>query len=176
MNRFFALLLIVSATVCAADSQQIKSGSAVYIEPMGGYETYLAAALVKKHVPLVVVSNKKKAEYIITSTVAHENLSSGRPAVVVNNNNTAVGIGNATGNTPAASVESAMQRGYAAGAAERSALGETSASIAVIDLESSQIVFAYAAGKMGTKQLQKTAEDCANHLKKFIEKQEKRHR
>ena len=59
--------------------------------------------------------------------------------------------------------------GYAAGAAQRRALGETSASIAILNPQTSQIVFAYSAGKMGTNQLQKTAEDCA-HLKESIEK------
>jgi len=44
--------------------------STVYIEPMGGYETYLAAAMVKMHVPLVVMVDKAKAEYIIQSTVS----------------------------------------------------------------------------------------------------------
>ncbi|WP_433966010.1 hypothetical protein [Tunturiibacter gelidiferens] len=51
-----------------------------------------------------------------------------------------------------------MQQGYAAGAAQRRALGETSASIAMLDPQTSQIVFAYSAGKMGTNQLQKTAQ------------------
>jgi hypothetical protein len=48
-----------------------------------GYETYLAAAFTKKHVPPIVVADKDKAEYIITSTVAHKDLSGGQPAVVV---------------------------------------------------------------------------------------------
>jgi len=66
-----------------------------------------------------------------------------------------------------------MQRGYEEGAARKRALGETSASIAVIDAHSSQVVFAHAAGKTGTNQIQNTAEDCAKHLKEFIEKPEK---
>lgn len=173
MNRFLAILLLACSAICFAQAPQIKSGSTVFIEPMGGYETYLAAALTKKHVSLIVVADKDKAEYIITSTVAHKDLSGGQPAVVVNNSNTNVGIGNATGDTPGASVRNAMQSGYAAGAAQRRALGETSASIAILDLQTSQIVFAYSAGKMGTNQLQKTAEDCAKHLKEFIEKSEK---
>jgi len=48
---------------------------------MGGYETYLAAALVKKKVSLIVVTDKSKADYIITSNVSHNAPSI--PAVVV---------------------------------------------------------------------------------------------
>ncbi|MHB1795209.1 MAG: hypothetical protein ACYCPO_09595 [Acidobacteriaceae bacterium] len=174
MKRLLAIALLTFSSIGFAQTPQIKGGSTVYIEPMGGYETYLAAAMVKKHVPLVVVADKEKAAYIITSTVAHNDLSGGQPMVVVNNNNTAAVVnGNVSGATPGSSVQNAMQRGYAAGAAERRALGETSASIAVIDAQSSKVVFAHAAGKMGTNQLQKTAEDCAKHLKKFIEKSEK---
>ena len=50
---------------------------------MGGYKTYLAAAFTKKHVPLIVVADKDKSKYIITSTIAHKDLSGGQPAVVV---------------------------------------------------------------------------------------------
>lgn len=173
MNRMAAIALLAFSAGIFAQTPQIKSGSAVYIEPMSGFETYLDAAFMKKHVPLVVVTDKHKAEYIIKSTVAHKDLSGGQPAVVVNNRNTAMGIGSASGDTPASRMQDAAQQGYAEGAAERRALGETSASISVIDAQSSQIVFAYAAGKMGTNQLRKTAEDCAKHLKKFIEKSEK---
>jgi hypothetical protein len=38
---------------------------------MGGYETYLAAAFTKKHVPLIVVADKDKAEYIKARSRPH---------------------------------------------------------------------------------------------------------
>jgi hypothetical protein len=46
-------------------------------------------------------------------------------------------------------------------------------SISIVDPHSSQIVFAYSAGKAGTNQFQKTAAACAKSLKEFIEKSEK---
>lgn len=159
MNRFLALPLIVSATVCAAHSQQIKSGSAVYIEPMGGYETYLAAAFLKKHVPLVVVTEKNKAQYIIRSTVEEHSLIS--PRIVVN----ATANVNSNGYPEASGFPRA---GYG--------VGHTDASISIIDAHTSQVVFAYSAAKGAHHQMQSTAEACAKHLKEFIEKQEKRHR
>jgi hypothetical protein len=66
------------------------------------------------------------------------------------------------------------QAAAAARAARRAALGSISVSISVIDPHSSQIVFASSAAKGGTTdQETKTAEDCAKHLKEFIEKSEK---
>jgi hypothetical protein len=124
-NCLVALLMLSCSMSCFARTPKIKSGATVYIEPMGGYEAYLVSAFTKKHVPLIVVADKDKAEYIITSTVAANDRAA----------------------TPA------------------------SASIAVID--ASQIVFAYAAGKEGTNQLQKTAEDCAKHMKEVIERPRK---
>jgi hypothetical protein len=173
LNRFFASSLLLITSVAFAQAPQIKSGSTVYIEPMGGYETYLAAAFTKKHVPLIVVADKAKAEYIITSTVAHKDLSGGQPAVVVNNSNTNITNGDANGDTAFNRGQEQAQQRAAARDAQRRALGETSASIAILNPQTSQIVFAYSAGKMGTNQLQKTAEDCAKHLKESIEKPKK---
>lgn len=170
LNRFFASSLLLLSSLAVAQAPQIKSGATVYIEPMRGYETYLAAAFTKKHVPLIVVADKDKAEFIITSTVAHKDLRGGQPAVVVNNSNTNVNNG---GNDAWNQGWEQGQNASAARAAQRRALGETSASIAILDPQTSQIVFAYSAGKMGKNQLQKTAEDCAKHLKESIEKKKK---
>jgi hypothetical protein len=45
----------------------IERNSKVYVGPMeGGFDTFLVAALVKKQVPVTVVTDKTKAEYEIT--------------------------------------------------------------------------------------------------------------
>jgi hypothetical protein len=159
MNRVLAIVLLTFSAIALAQAPQLKSGSTIYIEPMDGYETYLAAAIVKKHVPLVVVADKDKADYIVRSTVNHTTPS--QPAVVVSNLNV---------NNSNVTTRSSSGGGYGAALA---ALGSTSTSIAVVDPRSSQVVFAYAAGKAGANQLQRTAEDCAKHMKEFIEKSEK---
>lgn len=110
---------------------------------MGGYESYLEAAFTKEHVPLIVVGDKEKARYVITSTVAHKDFSADDPALVANN-------------TGAAAVNETVP-----------------ASIALFDPHVSQILFAYAAGKAGTTQIDKIAEDCAKHLEKVIKKSPK---
>jgi len=119
---------------------------------MDGYETYLTAAIAKKQVPLIVVVDKDKADYIIRSTVSEHAPTS--PAVIINNTN---GVNNGNSGFP-------VPRSF----------GRTNASISVIDAHTSQIVFAYAVGKAAnTNQLQSTAEASAKHLKEFIEKSEK---
>ena len=159
MNRVLAIVLLTFSAIALAQAPQLKSGSTIYIGPMDGYETYLAAAIVKKHVPLVVVADKDKADYIVRSTVNHTTPS--QPAVVVSNLNV---------NNSNVTTRSSSGGGYGAALA---ALGSTSTSIAIVDPHSSQVVFAYAAGKAGANQLQRTAEDCAKHMKEFIEKSEK---
>lgn len=171
--RMPALALFALAVMAQAQTAtSLHSGSTIYIEPMGGYEAYLAAALVKKHVPLMIVTDKEKAAYIVEGTVSHNAPST--PAVVVNNTATA------TVNEGDSPNEQAWNQGWAAGqqaaarrAAAKAALGYSSSSISIVDAKSSQIVFAYSAGKGGTNQLQKSAEDCAKHLKEFIEKSDK---
>ena len=172
MKHFSAILLLACSAICFAQTPQIKSGATVYIEPMGGYETYIAAAILKKHVPLLVVLDKEKATYIIHSTINHVQPNQTQPGVVINNSNTI--------ETSSSPNRSAFDSGFASGAeaaarrrAYKESLGYSTASIAVIDPQSSQIVFSYSAAKDGKNQLQNTAEDYAKHLKEFIEKSEK---
>jgi hypothetical protein len=169
MNRILALGLFTFSVIAFAQAPQIKSGSTVYIEPMGGYETYLAAAILKRHVPVVVVIDKDKAAFILQGKVTHANLNSPAPAVVVNNT---VNNGSQT-QTPGNQVSQAMQQGYEEGAAERRALGMTLLSVSIISAQSSQVIFAASSVKDGREQLQKTSDDCAKHLKEFIEKSNK---
>jgi hypothetical protein len=70
----FALALIL-ATVAAGQegksvdqsSKAIERSSRIYISPIeGGFDTFLAAAIIKKQVPVVVVTDRAKADYEIT--------------------------------------------------------------------------------------------------------------
>jgi hypothetical protein len=55
-----------SPVVKVSQDLSISSGSQVFIEPMGGFETYLSAALQKKHVPLTIITSKERADFVIT--------------------------------------------------------------------------------------------------------------
>jgi hypothetical protein len=165
-RRVLVSVLLISSGFAFGQSTQFKSGAAIYIEPIGGYETYLAAALMKEKVPVTIVTQKDQANYIVKSSVVHDAPSD--PAVVINNS---------------ASVDAdqgAFSSGFALGqqrAAERraakAAIGYSNATLSMVDAKPTQIVFAYSAGKGGSNQFQKTAEDCAKRLKEFIEKSEK---
>lgn len=53
-------------TAAPPDSQHIPPGAYVFLEKMDGFEDYLAAALHAKQVPLVVVTDKDKADFVIS--------------------------------------------------------------------------------------------------------------
>jgi len=55
-------------TSLSAFAQPISPKSKLYISPMNGFETYLAAAILAKQVHLVVVLDKAKAEYVLAGT------------------------------------------------------------------------------------------------------------
>lgn len=62
----FSSILVFGVAVKGGDKPSIPAGSKVYVAPMGGFETYLKAALQSKKVPLQVVDNKDDAAYEIT--------------------------------------------------------------------------------------------------------------
>lgn len=76
MIFLLALLLIFGGVVFAQDmapsaesvDKRIPRNSKVFIAPMDGFETYMAAALVKKNVPLVVVTDREQADFEIVGT------------------------------------------------------------------------------------------------------------
>jgi TolB-like protein len=49
-------------------NKRIESGASVFLAPMQGFETYMAAALQKKNVPLVQVANEQQATYVLKGT------------------------------------------------------------------------------------------------------------
>jgi len=76
MKKATAILVLILSMVCAVYAQQtilnLPAGSKVYIEPIDGFENYLAAALQKKKVQLMVVADRQAADFIITGTAQHE--------------------------------------------------------------------------------------------------------
>ena len=54
-------------STAAASAVEVLPNS-VFISPMNGFETYLAAAFEKKKVPLTVVADQARAAYVITGT------------------------------------------------------------------------------------------------------------
>jgi hypothetical protein len=52
--------------------KSVSPGSKIYIEAEDGFDTYLAAALEKKHVPLTIVAVKEKADYELSGVSDHQ--------------------------------------------------------------------------------------------------------
>src|SRR5215472_5582903 len=51
----------------------IERGSRIYIAPIeGGFDTFLAAAIIKKQVPVTVVTDRTKADYEVTGISSTE--------------------------------------------------------------------------------------------------------
>lgn len=66
------LLLVLPFHAEAIDKKVIPSGSKVFVESSDGFDIYLAAAFQKKKVPLVVVSDREKADFILEAQSRHE--------------------------------------------------------------------------------------------------------
>ncbi len=77
MRKITAMLVLILIFLGAAYAQQgialnLPAGSRVYIEPMNGFENYLAAAFQKKKVQVVVVADRAAADFVITGNSQHE--------------------------------------------------------------------------------------------------------
>lgn len=74
------LALVLGAGAAAQEGKSVdqskkavERSSRVYIAPIeGGFETYLAAAIVKKQVPVVVTMDRAKADYEISGIASTE--------------------------------------------------------------------------------------------------------
>ena len=139
MTKFRLAIVLFLASLSVATAQP-SSNQSIYIEPQDGFDTYLAAAITKKGVPVDVVEDKAKATLIL------------RPSAV---------------DTRKESTGGKIARclfAYCAGIEDRG-----SVSVQLIEVSSSKMVWAYAVNKQrGHKNDQAMAEAVAKHLKAFI--------
>lgn len=134
------VLWIYLATSCSFAAQATKP--TIYIEPHGGFETYLAAAMSKKQVPADVVLDKAKATYVLQASAVEEKKES-------------------TGSKVTRCLFL-----YCAGIEDKADV-----SVQLIEAGSSRVVWAYAVNKQrGEKNQQSMAEAVAKHLKDFLSK------
>lgn len=139
----------------AKGSGAIAPGSRIVIAPMGGFETYFAAAVREKKVPVTLTLDRTSAQFFVVSTNTEW-----RGFVY--------GSGASWNNS-----------GGAAGASASSTRG-LEASIMVIDARTKDVVWAYEVhknshgalifGTFGARGQQSIAEACAKHLREYIEK------
>jgi hypothetical protein len=62
----------------------IPAGAKVFLEPMGGFETYLKAAMTKKKVPLQIVEDKAQADFVITGHSDSQKASTAKKVIMGN--------------------------------------------------------------------------------------------
>ena len=138
---FVLAMLTASLSLFAAESTAARP--TVYIEPQNGFETYIAAAIAKKHVPVDVVIDQAKATYILKSAPVEIKQES-------------------TGGKIARCLFA-----YCAGIEDKG-----NVSVQVIETSSTKMLWAYSVNKQrgGSKNQQSMAEAVAKHFKEFLEK------
>jgi len=133
-------LSLILATIAAGQqgksvdqsTKPIERNSRIYIAPIeGGFDTFLAAAIIKKQVPVTVVTDRTKADYEITGIASTEKAGWAKMLFMgVDNSNDL-------------------------------------ASVKVVELKSSEVVYGYAVRKGNSyRGKQSAAEACAKNLKK----------
>src|SRR5438034_1055923 len=58
--------LVAKESTTPAVKERIPKNAKLYVAPMGGYETFVVAGIMKKAVPVVIVNSRDKADYEIT--------------------------------------------------------------------------------------------------------------
>lgn len=143
MKLFFACALALAFTpACFCATEPVASQPTVYLAPDNGFDTYIGAAFIKKNVPLTVVVDKNKADYILTpSTVSVKKQSTG-------------------------SVWARCLLAYCAGIQDSAHV-----SVQLIQSNSSAQIWAYTVGKgRGSAHNQQSmAEAIAKHLKQYLQ-------
>ncbi len=137
MKKIAVLLAVFVASLSFA---QI-SRPTVYLEPQQGFETYIAAAIAKKGVPVDVVTDRTKAVYILKSAPVEVKSES-------------------TGGKVARCLFA-----YCAGIEDKG-----NVSVQLIEAGSTKMVWAYSVNKQrgGSKNQQSMAEAVAKHFKEFL--------
>jgi hypothetical protein len=137
MKKIAVLLVLFVASLSFTQTSRLT----VYLEPQQGFETYLAAAISKKGVPVDVVTDKNKAIYILRSAPVEVKSES-------------------TGGKIARCLFA-----YCAGIEDKG-----NVSVQLIEATSTKMVWAYSVNKQrgGSKNQQSMAEAVAKHFKEFL--------
>jgi hypothetical protein len=137
VKKIALCLMLLASMACVAQSNR----PAVYLEPQNGFETYLAAAMAKKGVPVDIVTDATKATYILKSAPVEIKQES-------------------TGGKIARCLFA-----YCAGIEDKG-----NVSVQLVEVGSSKMMWAYSVNKQrgGSKNQQSMAEAVAKHLKDFL--------
>lgn len=134
--------VVVILLLCSVASLAQLVRPAVYIEAKDGFDTYVAAAISKKNVPVDVVADQAKATYILRAAPVEIKTES-------------------TGGKIARCLFA-----YCAGIEDKG-----NVSVQLIETSSTKVMWAYSVNKQkaGSKNQQSMAEAVAKHLKEYVE-------
>ena len=137
---------------------QIHPGARIVIAPMGGFETYFAAAIREKGVPITLTLDRDSAQYFVVSTETEWRGFVAGSSAGADWSPTGGHFGSASGASSTRGLES---------------------SIMLIDAKSKDVMWAYEVhksthgalifGTLGARGQQSLAEACAKHLKEYME-------
>jgi hypothetical protein len=82
ITRLFFLIATVYSAAIAAEGT-IPEGSKVFIAPMGGFETYIKAAIQKKKVKVTVVEQRDTADFELTGSAESEKASTAKKVIML---------------------------------------------------------------------------------------------
>jgi hypothetical protein len=133
------LITLGSIPVRAQSAAQRGAAPSIYIAPQDGFESYLSAAIVKKHVPAVVTQNEDEAQFVLISAVQAKEESTGSKVV-------------------------RCLFAYCAGTE-----GSQTASVQLVNAKTQEVALAYNVRKPSAQAYQGTAEAVAKHPKQFLE-------
>ena len=136
-NRIATAALFAAGALAALGAEARPT---IFIEPQGGFESYISAAIVKKGVPAGVTVNKDSATFLLTSKVEQKEESG-------------------------ASKVARCLFAYCAGID-----GNQTATVQLVNVKTQEVAWAYNVRKQGSKNYQSSAEAIAKHLKNFFEK------
>jgi hypothetical protein len=139
MKKICLSLMLFAATLSSA---QIAHPT-VYIDAKDGFDTYISAAITKKNVPVDVVTDQTKANYVLKTAPIEIKQESTRGKVA---------------RCLFASCAGIEDKG--------------NVSVQLIETSSSKMMWAYSVNKQrgGSKNMQSMAEAVAKHFKEFLEK------
>ena len=80
MMRVLFLAIALGFTASAAEGT-IPAGSKIYIAPMGGFETYVKAAMEKKKVAVLIVQQRDTADFEISGAADSEKASTAKKII-----------------------------------------------------------------------------------------------
>jgi hypothetical protein len=90
MRKVMIVLLAVAFSLMAfaqnsnsSTKKKIPANSKVFLAPMGGFEDELKAAIQRKKVPVVLVTDKEQADYEITGTSETEKAGAAKKVIML---------------------------------------------------------------------------------------------